>query len=343
MKLKSQLAKEYISGNKSILSLIIFTGLIRGCISFLLPVSIGEFFSLQFNAGSSKGRLLQLLGIHFSTLQAFFLFFLLLLLLKGVISLAEQWMSLKEGEKFVRLIREKLFTAQLNQDAAVFQRRAYGNYLLRYSNDLRAVRNYLLRGILGSYKDSLFLVIGFVLLGMIHFQLTMYLIILFMIFLAGIYFLTKYQKRFIQKSRDKRSGLLAFVTKSFSRYGRIKEHNDEEAIIGRFNEKSGYLFEANMKNNRLESIQESLIPFLQYAMLGGLLFLSTIVSPGIVHGDALVFVLVMLMLFSAMRRILKVPGILTKGNISLQKIETLMRERAESEMISRKEIILVEE
>ena len=343
MKLRSQLAREYISSNKTILSLIIFTGLLRSCISFLLPVTIGEFFSLQYNAGSSKGRLLELLGIHFPSLQVFFLFFLLLLIMKGVISLAEQWMSLKEGEKFVRMTRERVFSSQVNQDSAVFQRRAYGNYLLRYSNDLKAVRNYLLKGILGAFKDSLFLFIGFILLGMIHFQLTVYLVILFFLFLTGIYFLTKYQKRFIQRSRDKRSNLLAFVTKSFSRFGRIKAQKNEQGIVSRFNEKSYHLFEANMNNNRLESIQESLVPFLQYAMLGGMLFLSTIVSPAIAHGDALIFVLVMLMLFSSMRRVLKVPAILTKGNISLQKIEILMREKGKPEMVSSKEIVLTEE
>jgi ABC-type multidrug transport system fused ATPase/permease subunit len=341
VKFKSHLAREYTGRNKSILSLIIFTGLLQSCISFLLPVTIGDFFSIQYNAGSSKGRLLQLLGIHFSSLQAFFLFFLFLLALKGGLSLAEQWMSLKEGEKFVRLVRERVFNAQINQDTAIFQQRAYGNYLLRYSNDLKAVRNYLLRGILGAVKNSLFLFIGFVLLAIIHFQLTMYLVILFSFFLAGIYFLTKYQKQFIQRSRDKRSNLLAFVTKSFSRYKRIKEQNNEQATISRFNEKSGHLFEANMNNNCLESVQESLVPFLQYAMLVGLLFLSTIVTPAIHYADALIFVLVILMLFSSMRRVLKVPGILTKGNISLQKIEVLMQGQAEHEITIREEIILV--
>lgn len=343
MKIKSRLAREFISGNKAVLSLVIFTGLLRSCISFLLAVSIGEFFSIEFNTGSSRGRLLQLLGIQFYSLSSFFLFFLVLLAVRGLLSIAEKWMSLKEGEKFVRMIRERLFNAQLNQDTAVFQSRAYGNYLLRYSNDLKAVRNYLLGGILGAFKDSLFLLIGFILLGVIHFQLTLYFVILFFLFLSGISLLTKYQKRFIQRSRDKRSNLLAFVTKSFSRYERIKEQNNEEAVISRFNEKSAYLFEANMKNNWLESIQQSLVPFLQYAMLGGLLLLSTILSPAIAHGDMLVFVLVMLMLFSSMRRVLKVPVILTKGNISLQKIEMLMREQPRTEIAGNKEIIVLGE
>ena len=93
---------------------------------------------------------------------------------------------------------------------------------------------------------------------------------------------------------------MTFVTKSFGRYLRIKESKNEQATINRFNEKSDQLYEANSKNNQLESIQQSLIPFLQYAMLGGLLFLSTFVSQSLTHDNALVFVLVTLMLFSSM-------------------------------------------
>lgn len=343
MKLRSRIAAEYINANRPILASIIIIGVLQSFITFLLPVSIGEFFSLQFKAGSSKGRLLQLLGIHFSSLTGFFSFFLVLLVLKTITSQAEQWLTLKEGEKFVRITRDKLFAAQLNQDAVFFRRKAYGNYLLRYSNDLKAVKNYLRYGILGAFKNSIFLFTGFFLLGMIDFQLAAYLVILFLLFLAGAFLLAKYQKKFIQKSRDHRSNLLAFVTKSFSRYSDIKENNTEQSTINRFNGKSARLYAANLKNYQLESIQQSLIPFLQYAMLGGLLFLSTVITPAINHGDALVFVLITLMLFSPMRRILKVPGILNKGNISLQKIEELLQAPAGIKKIAKEEIVLHEE
>lgn len=308
--------------------LIILVGFLQSCLTFLLPVSIGEFFSLQFQAGSSKGRLLKLLGIHFSSLSAFFIFFSSLLVLKATALLAEKWLSVKEGEKFIRMTREKLFDSQLNQDEDTFHGKAYGNYLLRYSNDLKAVKNYLLQGVLGAVKNSIFLITGFVLLGMIQFQLAVYLVILFLLFLAGIFFIANYQKKFIQQSRDNRSRLLAFVTKSFGRYTKIKISKTEQDTISRFNEKSFLLYEANLRNYQLETFQQSLIPFLQYAMLGGLLFLSTLVTPAINHGDALVFVLVTLMLFSSMRKILKVPGILNKGNISLYKIEELIRQKS---------------
>ena len=341
---KSFLAGDFIRKNRSVLAGIIFIGLLQNCVTFLIPVSIGEFFTLQFQASSSKGRLLQLLGIHLPSLKSFFLLFTILLIVKAITSQAEQWLSLKEGERFVKIIRERLFATQLNQDISVFQRKAYGNYLLRYSNDLKAVKNYLLKGRLQVVKSSLFLFVGFVLLGLIHFRLTIYLVLLFAVLLTGIFFLARYQKKFIQQSRNKRSNLLAFVTKSFSRYNRIKEENNEPSFVRRFDEKSGQLYDANMKNNIIESIQQSLVPVLQYAMLGFILFLSITVKPSINHGDALVFVLVTLMLLSSMRQILKVPAILNKGNISLQKIEELLLQKnSGNKIIPAEESVRIEE
>ena len=167
-------------------------------------------------------------------------------------------------------------------------------------------------------------------MAMIHFNLTLYLIALFAVILTAIFLLAKYQKQFILQSRTKQSNLLAFVTKSFDRHTRLKQLGTEEATIERFNGKSQLLLEANLKNNKLESIQQSLVPALQYAMLGFLLWLSTLVKPAILHDDALVFILVTLMLFSCMRSLLKVPGILNKGDISLHKIEILLKQKTKT-------------
>ena len=51
---------------------VIFIGLLNGLVSFLLPVSIGEFFTIFFKTGSSKGKMLDWLGIELSTVNQFF-------------------------------------------------------------------------------------------------------------------------------------------------------------------------------------------------------------------------------------------------------------------------------
>lgn len=318
------LAKEYIWENKLILISIIFIGVLNSIITFLLPVSIGNFIILRYGSEGGKERLLQLLGIHFTTLTQFFLFFFLLIAAKALLGTVEKFYSFREGERFVKNVREQLFKAQLNTSAEVFSQRSYGYYLLRYSNDLKTLRNYLVNGKLDGWKNFSFLCVGISLLFLLHFKLSLFLLGFFLIAYTGIFLFSRYQKTFIVSSRSRRSNLLAYVTKSFSRHEKIRQKFAEEKTIDRFNFKSEQLFEANMKNNKLESLLENLMAVLEFTILGILLWISTLIKPILHHSDALVFILVTLMLLSSLRRIMKVPGYLNKGNISIRKIEKLL-------------------
>ncbi|MFZ4770387.1 MAG: hypothetical protein ACOYLO_09435, partial [Ferruginibacter sp.] len=93
---------------------------------------------------------------------------------------------------------------------------------------------------------------------------------------------------------------------------------------------SSELYHNNMLNNRFESLLSSLLPMLQYLMIGSLLALLTSSFGKIEKEDALVFVLITLMMMAPMKRVLKVPAIINKGKISLNKInEILLNKPAE--------------
>lgn len=306
---------------------IIVVGLINSTTTFLLPVSIGDFFALYFHTKGSKGKLLAWMGLDFKTLSAFFLFFTLLLLVKTITEYCEKWWSYKQGELFVKNIRESVFEAQINWENNFFISKPYGSYLLRYSNDLSAIQNYMVHGILGGIKNVLFLLIGLIILAKIHFNVTIFLCIFFLLTGTVIYFVAKYQKQFILQSRGKRSGLLAYVTKMFSRHRRIKEKQAELKAIENFNKRSQNLYDANLKVKRIESFTQSLIPLLQFGVIGFLLWLIAHSSFFISATEGLMMMLIILQIQSSLRQILKVPGILNRGKISLEKVLMLMKER----------------
>lgn len=321
---RKNILQQYFSNKKSILLLYVFIGLIQSCATFLLLVSIGEFFTIHFNSGSSKGRLLQLLGIHFKTLFSFFLLFILLLLVKTVFEFWERWISYQQGELYVKFIREKIFSTQLSWSQERFQQKHFGKYLLRYTNDMKSMQNYLTKGIMGCIKDVCFLLMGFALLLIIHHRLAAYLLIFTSVIMTIIFIISKLQKKLISESRGKRSNLLAFVAKSFQRHGSIKEKNTVEITEQRFNRMSGQLYTANMDNNRFDSKLQALLPLLQFSMIGLLLWLMTFSTSSITANDALVFVLITLMMMSPMKRVLKVPATVNKGKISLTKINEIL-------------------
>lgn len=324
MNKKIQFVSEHIRKYPYSVGALILAGFVNSCVSFLLPVSIGEFFAVHFHTGSSKGKLLSWMGIHIVTLQGFFLLFIILLLLRVVLSYAESFGSYRQGELFAKNLRENLFASQINWPPDLLSKNLYGKYLLRYSNDMKTVQNYFTKGILEGIKNVLFLLTGLFMLSRIHFTLTIILFSVILVILTVTYFISRFQRPFISASRSHRSSLLAFVTKSFSRFEKLKLNQEEADTIESFNTRSDNLYHANMRSNRIESRLQSSSYLMIFSMIGILLWQMTMPYSRISASDGLMMILMVLMMQGALRRILKIPGYLNKGNISLQKISKIL-------------------
>lgn len=325
MNKKNQFVSEHIRKYPLSVGAIILAGFVNSCISFLLPVSIGEFFAVHFHTGSSKGKLLSWMGIHIDTIQRFYLLFIILLLLRAVLSYAESFGSYRQGELFVKNLRENLFASQISWPPDLLSKNLYGKYLLRYSNDMKTVQNYFTKGIMEGLKNILFLLTGLFMLSRIHFTLTIILFSIILVILTVTYFISRFQRPSISASRSHRSSLLAFVTKSFSRFEKLKLNQEEADAIESFNTRSDNLYHANMRSNRIESLLQTSSYLLVFSMIGILLWQMTMPYSRISASDGLMMILMVLMMQGALRRILKIPGYLNKGKISLQKIEKLLK------------------
>ncbi len=325
------LQRVYLNSIKPALCLYLFIGLIQSCAAFLVTISIGEFFTIHFHSNSSKGRLLQLFGIKLHTLYAFFLLFIVLLLIRTIFEFLERWISYQQGELYVKYIREKIFSKQISWSQEKFREKHFGKYLLRYSNDMRSMQNYLTKGIMGCIKDGCFVVMGFVLLWIIHPLLTIYLLSMTVIILVVIFIISKLQKKLITNSRNERSKLLAFVTRSFHRHKFIKEKSREEVTEQRLNGMSNLLYSTNMYNNQFDSMLQSLLTLFQYSIIGILLWLISLSSSSISSNDALVFILIAMMMISPNKRLLKVPSFINKGKISLVKINEIINSSSQTD------------
>ena len=331
---KIQFVSEHIRRYPFPVGVILFAGFVNSCVSFLLPVSIGEFFTIHFHTGGSKRKLLSWMGIHVHTLQGFYTLFITLLLLKAILSFAESLGSYRQGELFVKNIREKLFESQMNWTPDLLSKNLYGKYLLRYSNDMKAVQNYFTKGIIEGIKNVLFLMTGLFMLSRINLTLTIILFSILLVILIVTYFIARFQRPSISASRSHRSSLLAFVTKSFSRFQKLKQNQAKADIIENFNTRSDNLYHANMRSNKIESLLQSSNYFLVFTMIGILLWQMTMSYSRISASDGLMMILMILMMQGALKKILKVPGYLNKGKISLQKINKVLQlEIKESEPV----------
>ena len=330
MSKEKQFVSEHIRKYPFPFGAILLAGFVNGCVSFLLPVSIGEFFAIHFHTGSSKGKLLSWMGIHLHTMQSFYFLFIILLLLKAALNFAESFGSYKQGELFVKNIREKLFATQMSWTPELLSKNLYGKYLLRYSNDMKAVQHYFTKGIMEGLKNLLFLLTGLFMLSHINFTLTAILFSILVAILTITYFISRLQRPSISASRSHRSSLLAFVTKSFSRFEKLKLSQAEAGTVKNFNSRSDNLYQANMRLNKIESLLQSSSYFLVFAMIGILLWQMTMSYSRISASDGLMMILMILMMQGVLKKLLKVPGYLNKGKISLQKIDKVLQQKIEN-------------
>lgn len=267
------------------------------------------------------------MGLQVDNLQAFFLMFVILMVLKFIFAYLESIASFKLSELFVKDLRERIFTSQLNFDESLH--RTYGKYLLRYSNDMKSVQNYFSKGILDGIKNLLFLLTGILLLFKLHFEIASLFTGILLLLSFLMYFISTLQNPLTRVSRSSRSSLLAFVAKCFAEFERIKQKQSEAGRIQKFNLRSDKLYEANMNNNRMESLMQAAIPFCIFTLIGIVLWQMTRPQINIPASSAFIVVLILLMMQGALRKLFKMPSYLNKGKISLHKIGKLLQRHEE--------------
>jgi len=308
----------------------LIVGVLRSIVTFLLSVSVGEFYQLCFQIGGARARLLEKMGIHLESMESFFVFFGFLILIKMGGDFEENFLMNKAAENYVQGLREYIFQVQLLWSEDQFNRRHFGKYLLRYSNDMKAVQNYISRGIYGGWRDALFLFVGITILYLLNVELAIIYFVMMIVSVVVIVFISRRQIPIIEKSRNKRNQLLAFVTKSFQRHTRIKTEQIESKVDVRYQKHSRELKNLNLKNHRFDSSLLALFTFLQYSIIVILLIriyqIHQLFPDQQSVGSALVFLLIVLQINPTLKRIMKVPSILNKGKVSLRKIQRIKPE-----------------
>jgi len=327
----------FLKSRKYALFALLVLGWLGSICTFIVPVSLGAFFDIHFHSITNRTRLLRLFGVHLESMDAFFIFFGSVILLKAAFSYAEKYWITWEAEHFIHRITRKLFATQIGWSIETFEHKPYGRYLLRYSGDMNSVKSLLVRGLHGGIKDLLFMISGFAVLFLLHPSLTAILLISLLLYLPIMYVLDRHQKPLIKAKRDRKSFVLSYVATNFSEHQRIKEESMESEIIRKFRRKTRKLLKANLAYQVSENVRQVLAPFLGHLLTGILLWQVAVkINLEISGGELLVYLLVLASVISPLRRLFKVPGVIRRGMLSLNKISLFLemeREKPSSRSI----------
>lgn len=321
----------FLAANKRIVVFTLLTAFVGSLLSVLLPLSIGVYYELTFQDDSGKSRLLHDLGIHIPDLTSYFIFFLCFVMLKALSSWAEAIGMRTIEERFAHRMRYLIFHAQINHSYATFTKKSAGKYLLRYSSDMLALQYYLSKGIIKCIADALFLLLAFAILFRIDASLTVILVAILAVSAVLMTALSGMQSRPNEIRRNARTSLVGFIEQRLQAFSTIKAFNRAHPEEAKFTKRNDALLSGAIGFHRINALNKSIPQIVVFMAIGTLLYcaspLFTDTPPA--YGALLIFILMLLYMQSAFRRLLRVPSLLNAGATSFESLTTLLNSPAE--------------
>lgn len=292
--------------------------------TILLPLSIGKYYVLVFGFEGARADFFNFLPeFFFDTVPHFLCFFFALILIRLFAGFTQRYMIGSLGELLSHKVRGKLFTHQLGLDIRVYDEKGIGKYLLRYSGDLKSIQNYLTKGIIGFAADLLVITIALIALSWIDGTLAIICAIAIGVMVVPIALLNNKLHDISVIRRNRRSGLLAFVSQRLQRIASIKAFNKENPEIGKFDQRSDKLLSSGLAYHRLSGLIFVLVPALLYAMIGGIMYViyqQKTQGVAINQGGLLAAFLLVITMLPVFRRVLRVMVTWKLGVISFNKL-----------------------
>jgi ABC-type multidrug transport system fused ATPase/permease subunit len=321
----------FVASNKSIIVLTLIAAFIGSLLSVLLPLSIGVYYELSFQDDSGKSQLLHDLGIHIANLQSYFIFFLCFVILKALSSWSEAIGMRTIEERFAYRMRYLIFHAQINHSYTTFTRKSAGKYLLRYSSDMLALQYYLSKGIIKCIADVLFLLLAFSILFRIDANLTWILAAIMAVSALLMAVLSKLQTSPNEVRRNSRASLIGFIEQRLQAFTTIKAFNRAHPEEAKFNKRNDALLRGAIGFHRINALNKSIPQIVVFIAIGTLLYCASPLfsDQPTAHGALLIFILMLLYMQSAFRRLLRVPSFLNAGATSFESLTALLNSPAE--------------
>ena len=321
-----------------------FFGFLSIFSTLLIPLFLGKFYQLAMKSDSARGKIFNTIFGEINDIENYFVLFGIIIFTRFIFSYIQSLLSGISAEKFTKTLRELLFQSQLNSDLSFFEKKATGNYLLRYSGDLSSVNKYITKGIIGFINDVLFIGLTLGLFFMINPTLSLILLVSFPILFLLVFLLNLKLKKYTSLRRDIRSQNLGFVSSRLNSLLTIKVFNRESIESDKFEKRSTKLYQNGIHYFKWYALIDSLLPFLLYLMLGVILFVAYRVHESgeskLEGSQILIFIMLTVNIIPVLKRILKVNIIWQTGTISFRKMLQILN--SPTEISTKNEVLKVQ-
>lgn len=231
-------------------------------------------------------------------------------------------------ELFIKEVKDKIFNFQFKVDQKIYEDKGIHKFLLRYSGDMVSIKNLLNHGTLSFFIDSIIVVIALVWLAIINLKGGIIVTISVVLIYSLVYVINKKIEFYSKQKRNKTSGQLSFVTRSFNAMLSIVAFNRSYREKKKFYKRTADIFQLGSKFILWDSINKALIFLMQYGVLLIVFIVFYIDSssaiPNHTGGDLISFILLYVTILPVFGRIFKIETFWRLGLISLSKINHIL-------------------
>lgn len=322
---KRRLVRQFAGQHRLAIAVAIVAGIISSLLTILIPVSFGKYYELVFDLRAIRAQFLdQLPFFDVQSPKAYLYLLLVLIALKAVFHYLERFSIARLGEWFVYEIRDTLYLRQLDLHIKIYDERGIGRYLLRYSGDLKSIRNYFTKGILRFTTDAVLLTFALLTLFLIDVGIGIIILLTWLVVVGLVFLLNIPLRKASLNKRNTSSGLLGFINTKLKGIQTIKVFNRQVPEIKRFRKRTNKILRYGVEYERIYNIIFVIVPTALYLMIGAVLWYvlwqKQQGSGQLNEGSLLSVILLLITILPVFRRILRTPVSWELGNISFEKL-----------------------
>jgi len=299
-----------------------------------LSVTAAQVYTGLLGMGSARGRLLADFGLgkDFGSREWLYVFGALIVLRAGA-DWSRKAIRGVLGEDFSYALRRLLFGHQLNMERKHYTEKGAGRYLLRFSGDLNSVQALFTRGILRALGDLTLVAGSLALFFYLDAGLAAVVAVALIVLSCGLFFLNRAAGRVDSVRRDKKSGLLAYVSRHLPHVAAVQATNRRRPVWEGFERRARRLATVGRRYWWRAASVEAVVPLGLYGGLWLVLFLlfqrprTAVPEPDVL----LVFILLLLSWRPVLGRLLRVGLTWEKGLISGRKLARLLDRSSEGQ------------
>ncbi len=318
---------QFITVHRIAFAYTLFFGVIANVFTILIPISISKYYSILFETNSNRAFILDVFpGNWVNSLPNFLWFFLGLIVCWMFFSFLQRFNTGILGEKFVRSIRESLFAHQMTVQMTSYDSTGFGKYLLRYSGDMTSIRNFLTVGIIRFIIDLLLVFLAFIAMFWINWMLSFIVLGGIVLIYLTVILINKTLYKVTLTNRNRKSGLLSFVSSRLPLVLTIKGFNRQTVEVNNFNVRSRKIYKMGVRFQWVYNLVGVIVPGMLYLTLFAILITVYYYKRSAVnlHMEHLLgFILLFMTVLPVFRRLIRVSSIWKVGEISFEKLQSV--------------------